>query len=113
MPVNTLAEIVGENIAERRRRLGMSQKELAEKLDITQDALTRMEKGRIAPKMGRLQDIADNLQCPVAYLFRTHDDATEERAATVADILKALPADGQEALVELVASAARVMNRGE
>lgn len=113
MSVKTLTEVVGENISERRRKLGLSQKELADKLDITQDALTRMEKGRIAPKMGRLQDLADNLQCPVGYLFRTHDDATEERAATIADILKSLPADGQEALVELVASAARVMNRGK
>lgn len=57
------------------------------------------------------QDIADNLQCTVAYLFRTNDEATEERSAAIADILKTLPADGQEALVELVASAAKVMRR--
>ena len=109
MATNKLAVIVGENISERRRRLGLSQKELADRLEISQDAMARMEKGRIAPKMGRLQNIADNLQCTVAYLFRTNDEATEERAASIADILKTLPADGQEALVELVASAARVM----
>ena len=40
-----------------------SQKKLAERLEISQDAMARMEKGRIAPKMGRLQDIADTLQC--------------------------------------------------
>lgn len=111
MPENKLAEIVGENISERRRRLNLSQKELADRLEISQDAMARMEKGRIAPKMGRLQAIADNLQCSVAYLFRTHDEATEEWAATIADILKTLPVDGQEALVELVASAARVMRQ--
>ena len=109
MPDKKLAEIVGENISERRRRLGLSQKELADRLEISQDAMARMEKGRIAPKMGRLQDIADNLQCTVSYLFRTHDEATEERAASIADILKTLPAVGHEALVELVASAAKVM----
>jgi transcriptional regulator with XRE-family HTH domain len=111
MAENKLAVIVGENISDRRRRLGFSQKELAERLGISQDAMARMERGKIAPKMGRLQDIADNLQCTVAFLFRTHDDATDERAANIADILKALPADGQEALVELVANAARVMSR--
>lgn len=113
MSASTLTEIVGANIAERRRRLGLSQKELADRLNITQDAMTRMEKGRIAPKMGRLQDIAANLECTVGYLFRTHDDAMEERAATIADILQTLPPAGQEALVELVASAARVMNGGK
>ena len=111
MATNKLAVIVGENISERRRRLGLSQKELADRLEISQDAMARMEKGRIAPKMGRLQDVADNLQCTVAYLFRTNDEATDERAASIADILKTLPADGQEALVELVANAARVMSR--
>ena len=111
MPDSKLSEIVGENIVKQRRKLGLSQKELAEKLTITQDAMARMEKGKIAPKMARLQTLADILQCPVAYLFRTQDEAAEERAATMTDILKTLPADGQEALVELVASAARVMRR--
>lgn len=106
-----LAAVVGENISGMRRRLGLSQKELAERLEITQDAMARMEKGKIAPKMSRLPVIANALGCRVAYLFREHDEATEERASTIADILKALPPDGQEALVELVASAARVMKR--
>lgn len=63
MAENKFALIVGENISDRRRRLGLSQKKLAERLEISQDAMARMEKGRIAPKMGRLQDIADTLQC--------------------------------------------------
>ncbi len=63
MAENKFALIVSENISDRRRRLGLSQKKLAERLEISQDAMARMEKGRIAPKMGRLQDIADTLQC--------------------------------------------------
>ena len=105
-----LVEIVGKNISERRKKLGMSQKELAIRLDITQDALNRMEKGRIAPKMSRLENIAEILQCPVSYLVRSKDDALQERAATIADILGSLPEAGQEVMVELVAETARVMN---
>lgn len=106
-----LSEIVGENITKQRQKLGLSQKELAEKLTITQDAMARMEKGKIAPKMARLQGLADTLQCSVTYLFRTQNEATEERAAAITDILKSLPPEGQEALVELVANAARVMKK--
>lgn len=105
-----LAEIVGKNISERRKKLGLSQKEFAIKLDVTQDALNRMEKGRIAPKMSRLETIAELLKCPVSYLFRSQDDALQARAATIADILGTLPETGQEVLVELVAETARVMN---
>ena len=105
-----LVEIVGKNIATRRVALGLSQKELAEKLDITQDALNRMEKGKIAPKMSRLEDIAKHLQCPVPFLFRDANNAFSDRCACIADILSTLPHEGQEALVGLVADIARVMN---
>ncbi len=104
------AEVVGQNIADRRKLLGLSQKELAIRLDITQDALNRMEKGRIAPKIGRLEDIASHLECTVPFLFRRESEALQERAATIADILATLPEAGQEALVSLVADTARVMN---
>ena len=105
-----LAEIVGKNILYRRKEIGLSQKELAGKLGITQDALTRMEKGRIAPKMSRLADITSVLQIPVSYLFRSHDDMLAERTATIADILATLPDSGQEAMINPVAEVARVMN---
>lgn len=105
-----LVEIVGQNITKRRLRLGLSQKELAMRLNITQDALNRMEKGKIAPKMGRLEELAAHLKCPVAYLFRSQSEAVQERAATIADILTSLPEAGQEALVNLMADAARVMS---
>lgn len=42
--------------------------------------------------------------------FRRESEALQERAATIADILATLPPGGQEALVNLVADAARVMN---
>lgn len=113
MPENHLAILVGTNISERRRRLGLSQKELAEQLQITQDAMARMENGKIAPKMARLQSIADALQCPVPYLFRMHSDQIEERAATIADLMRNLPDEGQEALVELIATASSIMSQGK
>lgn len=105
-----LVEIVGQNIANRRKAIGLSQKELAAKLDITQDALNRMEKGQIAPKMSRLDDIARILQCPVPYLFRSANNAFSDRCAVISDILASLPADAQEVLVGLVTDLARVIN---
>lgn len=105
-----LVELVGENIASRRKHLGLSQKELAARLCITQDAMARMEKGKIAPKMSRLDDIAHHLDCPVTYFFRHHNNIVEERAATIVDILSTVPDEGQEAIVHLVIETASVMN---
>lgn len=105
-----LVEIVGQNIASRRKELGFSQKELAIRLDITQDALNRMEKGHIAPKMSRLEEIALALHCPVPFHFRSDHASLHERAATIAEILATVPETWQQAIVDLVAETARVMN---
>ncbi|MDR2744644.1 MAG: helix-turn-helix domain-containing protein [Desulfovibrio sp.] len=104
-----LAEIVGKNISAQRQRYGISQKELAARLGITQDAMNRMEKGIIAPKMSRLPDLADALNCTVPFLFRDHGEESTELAEAIAAILRILPHDGQIALRELVEHTARVM----
>ncbi len=104
-----ITTIVGENITAQRKRLGISQKDLAARLGITVDAMVRMEKGRIAPKMSRLQDIADNLQCSVAFLFIRETDMPDEFAKQISDILKPLPTEGQEALLDLMTVTAKLM----
>ena len=106
-----LQELLGKNIAARRKLLGLRQKELAARLNITQDAMTRIEKGKIAPKMRRIAQIAEILGCSVSSLFRSEKDEMNDRASIIIDILQTLPEDGQEALVNLIADAARVMNR--
>ena len=113
MSTPKLAIVLGKNIASLRKIAGLSQKELAFKIGVTQDAMARMEKGQIAPKMSRISDIAAILNCSVPYLFRTHTNETEELAASIAEILQPLPVEGQEALVELVAAAAQVMQMGK
>jgi transcriptional regulator with XRE-family HTH domain len=111
MGEHDLAKIVGGTIAARRRKAGMTQEELAVILDITTDTLSRMEKGKFAPKMGRLPDIANALRCSVADLFREADAKAADRASTIAGILQHLPDDTQEALLALMEHAAKVMGK--
>lgn len=105
----TLAKIVGSNIANHRRKQGLTQAQLAENLNIGQDALSRMEKGIISPKMGRLQEIAQELDCSVADLFRTGNESTNDRAVIIATMLEPLTPDQQEAVINLVAIASQGM----
>jgi transcriptional regulator with XRE-family HTH domain len=109
MPERKLALVVGENIAARRRKLGISQARLAELLDIGKDAVSRMEKGMIAPKMGRLRDIAGELECSVADLFREPDEGGAERLAAIAEAFRLLSPEKQEAVVGIVAELTRVL----
>ena len=91
MPQKPLAKVLGENIANRRRELGLTQMVLAERLDIGQDALSRMEKGMISPKIGRLRDVAAALECSVPSLFR-EQDSNMDKAFAMADLAEALAA---------------------
>ncbi len=113
MSENLLAVLLGQNIATQRKRLGITQKELAIRLNISQDAMIRIEKGRIAPKMGRIQDIAQNLECSVAYLFRTEEESTSERGQIIADMIKDLPPNAQEAIIDFISASLKVIKAEE
>ena len=104
-----LIKILGEAIALRRRDKGMTQETLAGILGIATDTLSRMEKGKFAPKMSRIPDIAQALGCSVADLFREADVKTEDRATTIAEILKPLPNEAQEAMVQLLRHAVQAV----
>lgn len=73
-----LATIVGANITAQRRLMGWNQAEFAERLGIGADSLSRIERGLVAPRFPRLEQMAALLGCPVYELFQTQED--RERA---------------------------------
>lgn len=81
----------------------MTQEELAEKLGIGHQAMSRIEQGHIAPKMDRLPVIADALQCTVSDLFRL-ENAPTSYANRIADVLSNLPGQKQEFVFQHISS---------
>ena len=69
-----LATIVGANITARRRLKGWNQAEFAERMGIGADSLSRIERGLVAPRFPRLEQMAELLECPVAELFQTQEE---------------------------------------
>lgn len=104
-----LSKILGANIATKRSRLGLTQAQLAEVLDVGQDALSRMEKGIISPKISRLPILASSLHCAVAELFRTPDETSSERAAAIEEILRALPSEQQEHVLQIMSEIVSIL----
>lgn len=104
-----VAQVFGAIIAEKRKLLGISQEVLSEQVGISQESLSRMEKGLIAPRFERLQAFADALQCSIADLFREQGD-TSERAATIEKIIAPLPDGAQKEIIEVVAKMAGLVS---
>lgn len=65
-----IAEIIGENIAAARRRRGWSQELLAERIEIAQGSLSRLEAGTREASVERLVQIAGALGCSLLDLLK-------------------------------------------
>ena len=96
---------LGNTITGRRKQKGLTQAQLAGLLCISQVSLSQMENGLIAPKLTRLQDIADALSCTVADLFRPSPSGTAQKAAVIADAIQALPERYQDMFCAMIESA--------
>ena len=59
---------VGDRIKESRKKNGLSQKELGQKLNISQQMIAQLETSAM-PKIDTLQKIADALNIPLTYLL--------------------------------------------
>lgn len=63
-------EKVGRAIAEQRRLKGMTQKQLADILNVSYQAVSRWEQGQSLPSVDMIYDIAQSLETTVDYLLK-------------------------------------------
>ena len=79
------AASVGLNIATRRKELGMTQMELAEKVHVTNKAVSKWENGKIFPDLSLVESIASALDITVTELLGLEEETPEEmlRVATL------------------------------
>lgn len=106
-----LSRLFGENVQFRRKKMGLTQEELAERIGIGQQSLSRMERGGIAPKFERLQDFAAVLNCSVAELFRPRSETDDAPEAALADMLHGLVPYEKEVIVRFVRDLASVFRK--
>jgi len=66
---------LGFKIAEKRKTLGMTQIEFAEKMHVTRQTVSRWEAGTVLPDIDKIGEIADILGVSCDYLLK--DEATE------------------------------------
>lgn len=97
----TIIEIVGGNIRETRKRKGFSQKELAERMGLVQNHLSRIENGDLSVGLEILERCANALKVPMAELVSsslTEDLMVWERLAK----LDELDADKREIVLKML-----------
>lgn len=67
--VYTFNEGLGENIRLLRKRAHLTQEDLAERLDVTTQMVSKLERGRCGTSSRRLVELAKALQCGLVELL--------------------------------------------
>jgi len=76
--------MLGARIAKLRRRIGMSQRQLADTLGVSPSAVGMYEQDRREPSLEKLLRLAELLHVPVGYLLTGRPEAPDDPAALAA-----------------------------
>lgn len=80
------ATYTGKQISERRKNLGLTQKELAEKLHVTDKAVSKWERGVNFPDLGLMESLAAALETTPAVLLGLENAGQDEIFKTMVQV---------------------------
>jgi transcriptional regulator with XRE-family HTH domain len=99
---NSLAVLLGARIRARRQALRWTQEELADRLGVEVNTISRMECGIRTPSLERLGQIADALRVSAASLLGDASPSSRDQADALLKILDELTASERVLIVEMV-----------
>lgn len=86
VPYSDLDARIGERIRSQRKRIGLSQKELASRLDIVFQQLQKHENGTSRVPASRLYEIARALNTPISHFFDANERESPRSASPVSEV---------------------------
>lgn len=104
-----IAFAVGRAIARQRKLIGKTQRTVAEEMETGVETVSRLESGAILQTVDRLEQLSAVLKCPITSFFWNEDDGLEVQAATIADMLRTLPAERRKNAMQFMAELVRVL----
>jgi len=97
-----LAQKLGANIATRRKARKWSQEDLAERLAVATETISRFERGATLPSLVTLQQISHVLRVPMAELLTESSGAPGDQALVIASWISDLRDDDREYVMGVV-----------
>ncbi|MDR1994902.1 helix-turn-helix transcriptional regulator [Azonexus sp.] len=97
-----IAAEVGASVKAWRLKRSLSQDQLAERLDVGPEAISRMERGVVMLTIPKLVELANVLDCPVEAFIPQASGSTLSGANELAQMLKPLSKQDAQFVVELL-----------
>lgn len=93
---------IGQAIAKYRQAVGLTQAQLAEALEISNDAVSRMERGKSVPNILRLLELSEIFHCEIADLLTNSSNRSIDQARQLEQLLKGLDSQERIELIHIV-----------
>lgn len=97
-----LNQSVGQAVAKYRKAVGMTQAELAERLDLSLDAVSRLERGNIGLSVARLVELAEIFGCETVDLLSDGSTRPRDQARQLEALLVQLEEHERISLLDLI-----------
>lgn len=94
--------LIGRLIAKRRSERGLTQDQLAERLEIGSEAVSRIERGIIDIKLTKLLMLADVFECSLAELLTESSPRSDDQAERISTLIADLPEGDRTVIIEMV-----------
>ena len=96
-------KIIGKKIQALRKRKGLTQEQLAERVNISPHYLSALERGVYNIKLNLLVDILNILDCSADDVFQdVVNSSSKVKASQLSEKLKSLPLNEQRKILEVV-----------
>ena len=96
------AEKIGQCIAKRRLAANLTQDQVAEKLGIGYEAVSRMERGKSIPTVIRLVELAEVFGCGIQELLTELSTRPDDQATRIKYMLIGLSSNDREMIMEIL-----------
>ena len=83
--------ILADKIIDERKRLGLSQEELAEKLSVSRQAVSKWESAQSTPDLQRVLQMAELFEVSTDYLLKDEIEPEENGVVTREESISATP----------------------
>lgn len=107
-----LAGSIGRAIAKQRVRSKMTQEEVAERLGVGNEAVSRIERGRVIPNIVRLIELAEIFNCEAAELLGQASFHVDDQSSRMKKLLAPLNQEDRKLILDTVETLTIRLQRG-
>ncbi|NVF13480.1 helix-turn-helix domain-containing protein [Vreelandella maris] len=107
-----LAGSIGRAIAKQRVRCQMTQEEVAESLGVGNEAVSRIERGRVIPNIVRLIELAEVFNCEAAELLGQASFHIDDQSSRMKQLLAPLNQNDRQLVMDIVENLTARLQQG-